>query len=228
MQSISNFMLDARAPAASTSSAPPSAVPAIAETNKQKGAMSETAEEDATVLRLAHETRLWRLANSAQWVAWGIVQAKLPGMPLFSPSADADNKAEEPGTPLTKAVSRTSTAESLAGMSPRRKQSVSFGSASSVLERHKTGTLGSDPLDEVGRAAQEDLRDRRPDPVEEPTGVDAGGEGGEVEGEDEEFDYLAYAWERAMFFWGDAVGLGIVRLEDLPEALREGIKWVRY
>jgi choline kinase len=29
---------------------------------------------------LMHQTRLWRVMNSAQWVAWGIVQAKVPGM----------------------------------------------------------------------------------------------------------------------------------------------------
>lgn len=26
------------------------------------------------------QTRLWRVMGSAQWVAWGIVQAKVPGM----------------------------------------------------------------------------------------------------------------------------------------------------
>jgi len=30
--------------------------------------------------RLRRESRLWRVANSAQWVAWGIVQAKIPRM----------------------------------------------------------------------------------------------------------------------------------------------------
>lgn len=29
---------------------------------------------------LLWQTRLWRVINSAQWVAWGIVQAKVPGM----------------------------------------------------------------------------------------------------------------------------------------------------
>lgn len=27
------------------------------------------------------ETKIWRGINSAQWVLWGIVQAKIPGMP---------------------------------------------------------------------------------------------------------------------------------------------------
>ena len=43
----------------------------------------EAAREESVkkeVDRLMKETRLWRVANSAQWVAWGIVQAKVPGM----------------------------------------------------------------------------------------------------------------------------------------------------
>ncbi|RYP46876.1 hypothetical protein DL768_006973 [Monosporascus sp. mg162] len=34
---------------------------------------------DQQVTELMEETRLWRIANSAQWVAWGILQAKIPG-----------------------------------------------------------------------------------------------------------------------------------------------------
>ena len=41
------------------------------------------------------ETRMWRLANTAQWVAWGIVQAKVPGMPLFDGSnASSESEGE--------------------------------------------------------------------------------------------------------------------------------------
>lgn len=29
---------------------------------------------------LMRQTRLWRVINSAQWAAWGVVQAKIPGM----------------------------------------------------------------------------------------------------------------------------------------------------
>lgn len=35
---------------------------------------------DSRVRYLMHQTRLWRVMNSAQWIAWGIVQAKVPGM----------------------------------------------------------------------------------------------------------------------------------------------------
>ncbi|KAJ2974709.1 hypothetical protein NUW58_g8569 [Xylaria curta] len=46
----------------------------------------------------------------------------------------------------------------------------------------------------------------------------------EEEGDDHGFDYIRYAQERAMFFWGDCVALGLVRLEDLPVTLRENSK----
>lgn len=46
--------------------------------------------------------------------------------------------------------------------------------------------------------------------------------------EDEEFDYLAYAQDRAMFVWGDLVGMGLVKKEDLPETLRNRMKIVEY
>lgn len=71
--SISTFMLDARQPGIPTAS-----TPTVTDESAEK------ASEDAEVARLLHETRLWRLANTAQWVAWGIVQAKVPGMPEFS------------------------------------------------------------------------------------------------------------------------------------------------
>jgi choline kinase len=46
--------------------------------------------------------------------------------------------------------------------------------------------------------------------------------------EKEEFDYLAYAQDRAMFFWGDMVALGLVRREELPEELVRRLKVVEY
>ena len=50
----------------------------------------------------------------------------------------------------------------------------------------------------------------------------------EEEEEEEEagFDYLGYAHERALFFWGDLISLGIVSKEDLPRELLEKIKYV--
>lgn len=100
---------------------------------------AERASEEQTdqhVRELLAETRLWRPANSLFWIAWGVVQAKVPGL-------EDDDVSE----------------------------------------------------DEVG--------------------VD-------------EFDYLSYAQDRALFFWGDCVQMGLVRLEELPEQLRTRVKIVEY
>lgn len=42
--------------------------------------------------------------------------------------------------------------------------------------------------------------------------------------ESDEFDYLAYAQDRALFFWADLVALGIVQRDQLPQTLLEGIE----
>lgn len=117
--SIVDFMLDARYPGGDW------------------GAVEKAREEqiDQQVRELIDEARLWQPANSAQWIAWGIVQAKVPGL-------DGNPADEEPGA--------------------------------------------------------------------------------------DEFDYLSYAQERAMFFWGDCVQLGLVKLEDLPEGLQAKMKLVKY
>ncbi|RFU72686.1 choline kinase [Trichoderma arundinaceum] len=117
--SIVDFMLDARYPGGDW------------------GAVEKAREEqiDQQVRELIDEARLWQPANSAQWIAWGIVQAKVPGL-------DGNPEEEEPGA--------------------------------------------------------------------------------------DEFDYLSYAQDRAMFFWGDCVQLGLVKLEELPEALRARVKLVKY
>ena len=92
------------------------------------------------------ETRVWRIANSAMWVAWGIVQAKIPGLKLLP--------------------------------------------------------------DPNGGAIEED----------------------EAEAEDDAdvFDYLRYSQDRANFFWGDCVQMGLVQQEDLPKKLRSKLKLVSH
>lgn len=127
--SIIDFMLDARAPPGGWGAA---------ERDREE-------QSDRQVRDLLDETRLWRPANSAQWVAWGIVQAKVPGL-------DANN---------------------------------------------------------------EPLRGDAALAAEEEAGAD-------------EFDYLSYAQDRALFFWGDVVQMGLVRAEELPESLRARIKIVEY
>lgn len=143
-------MLDSRAPPAQ-----------IAEEERKR---EEATESEIT--RLMLETRIWRVANSAQWVAWGVVQAKIPEMSTPLPSSPAQ-------------------------------------------------VLDSDPLSPEMVSLAQDAHDKRPE------------EGGDEE-EEEEFDYLGYAQERAMFFWGDVVQLGLVKREELPAGLRKRIKVVEY
>ena len=140
---------------------------------------------ESEVKNLEAETRLWRIANSAQWVAWGIVQAKVPGM-------DEALQARKTSTPKSE----------------------------DTIIRAPEAQLGSDPPSHqgIGRLAQ-DAREKRPESREE---VRDEGEG------EEEFDYLGYAQERAMFFWGDVLQLGIVKREDLPEELLSKVKVVEY
>lgn len=155
-------MLDSRAPPAQ-----------VVEEEKQR---DETLESE--IKRLSHETRLWRVANSAQWVAWGIVQAKVPGM-------DEALEAAKNGTLI-----------------PENTETLT-----------SKGHLDSDPLSPEMKGVADDAHDKRP----------------EEEGdEEEEFDYLGYAQERAMFFWGDVLQLGIVKREELPESLLTKVKVVEY
>ena len=64
-------------------------------------------------------------------------------------------------------------------------------------------------------------------PDSQPTAEESNAEPQQDE-ESEEFDYLAYAQDRAMFFWGDCIQMGVVNKEDLPEELRERVKIVPY
>lgn len=115
-----------------------------------------------------HEIRLWRIANSAQWVAWGIVQAQVEIEGDLLGSDDTATQAEK--------------------------------------NEEKEKEQEKEKADDAERDEEE-----------------------EEEGdEEEEFDYLAYAQERAYFFWGDMLQLGLVKKEDLPAELLGKIKIVRY
>lgn len=127
--SIADFMLDARAPPGGWR-----------EDEKRR---EEKVEKQ--VKELMEEARLWRVANSAFWITWGLMQAKIPGLD------------------------------------------------------------GVNPAEETAAASSE-----------------------EDDGGSEEFDYLAYAQQRALFFWGDCVQMGLIKLEELPEALRASIKLVEH
>jgi choline kinase len=169
---ISDFMLDARAPPGGAGS----------DYDAEEKAREKKMEKD--IERLLHETRLWRIACSASWVAWGIVQAKVPEL-------------DEP---------------------PRK------SIASSVIDKVKA-TLHpqSDPMDEEEREHKEDAKHDRPEGRAQ---EEAHHEGDEEQ--DDEFDYLAYAQERAMFFWGDCLQMGLVKDEDMPEGTRKMLKTVPY
>jgi choline kinase len=143
-------MLDSRAP------------PGEKYSYQEQEAQVERDSEEETK-RLMAETSLWRLANSAQWVAWGIVQAHVPGMPQSEAKAGMNEQARE-----------------LEGATAEM------------------------------RAEAENEED---EPGEE---------------QEEEFDYLAYAQERAMFAWGDAIRLGIVKAEELPGDMQKAVKHVEY
>lgn len=117
-------------------------------------AEAETAVEDlheAEVQFFMRQTRLWRVINSAQWVAWGVVQAKIPGM-------------EE-------------------GIAQQTGQAAQAAQAAPGAEK-----LGEEAEEEDG------------------------------------FDYLAYAQDRAMIFWADMFALGLVREGELPDSVLEHIK----
>lgn len=143
------------------------------------------------------ETRLWRVANSAQWVAWGIVQAKVPE--LDDPQVSTSPEELSPGLPTP-----TSEASPHIASLPSHEPSIDASSTSLPHDhdRRSEGLIAKAILSEQIAS--------------------------EVTDEDEEFDYLAYAQERAMFFWGDVVTLGLMKKEELPEGLRGRLKIVPY
>lgn len=154
---------------------------------------------EAEIRRLMHEARIWRVANSAQWVAWGVVQAKVPGMDMT--------------------LSRQKTTEveldSAPGQNPDRGPDQA-GAAGSLSDTSSTDQT---------RVTQ-GARDKRPEGLV----AEALRDGNDLprEGEEEEFDYLGYAQERAMFFWGDLISLGIVQKHELSADLLQKIKVVEY
>jgi len=143
------------------------------------------------------EARLWRVANSAQWVAWGIVQAKVPELDDTQVAASPDELSPALITPTSDA-------------------SPSMASLPS-----------EQPFEGLHQKQENHSHDKRPEGLI----AEALLSGQNVDGitdEDEGFDYLGYAKERAMFFWGDMVTLGLVKKEELPEELRRRLKIVPY
>ncbi|RAL15578.1 putative choline kinase [Aspergillus homomorphus CBS 101889] len=120
---------------------------------------------EAKIQALMDQTKLWRVITSAQWVAWGIVQAKVPGM--------------EEGIKADAAASNGH-------------GDTANGNGAHV-QRPTDAPTSTPPVD---------------------ADVD----------EADEFDYLAYAQDRAMFFWSDLLSMGFVQEDELPAPLVEQIK----
>jgi len=176
--SISEFLLDSRSRGGSTTN--------LADNSYVEEEAQREREIDLQVEQMLKEVRIWRVANSAQWVAWGIVQAKVPEL-------DADKVHAETESVQKLNEKENDTPQSLDDSTPES----------------KNGAEGVTP-DALAYA------DSAKDPEQH-------------EGEEEEeFDYLAYAQDRAMFFWGDVVGLGLVKKEELPEKLVSRLKMVDY
>ena len=148
------------------------------------------------VTRLMHETRTWRVANSAQWVAWGIVQAKVP----ILDEAYANKQGNQ-----------SSASDTVVGSENQR----------------PTDATRSDSFIPGTTLSKQDDRDQQPEGVKEES-LSKGGELPNEDADEEEFDYLGYAQERAMFFWGDVLQLGIVKEEELPPELLAKVKVVDY
>jgi choline kinase len=178
---ISAFMLDSRAPPGEKYS-------------EQEAQRERQTEDEAR--RLMAETKLWRLANSAMWVAWGIVQAHVPGLPDFD--AEEKRAANIEGTA---AKLESATAELRAAAEISEEKDKKDGSVS-----QKDAAGGNDSTTTDAQSDTDIFKSQ----------------------DEEEFDYLAYAQDRAMFLWGDAVRLGMVGVEELPERVRERIKNVEY
>ena len=186
---IPDFMLDARGPPGP-------------QTDYDAEERARLRKEEDDIQQLLHETRQWRPANTAQWVAWGIVQAKIPEL-------------DEP--------------------KPKSRAGILLNAIHDKLRPHPQ----SDPLTAEEEALKEDAKHDRPegraqeeahdegdaDDSQTATTTEEGTDAGEEEGD---FDYLAYAQERAMFFWGDCLQMGFVKLEDFPVEMRDKLKIVRY
>lgn len=173
---VSSFMLDSRAP-------PGSASNYEAEEKAREQALEEQIE---TFIR---DAKVWRGMCSAHWIAWGIVQAKIPGM-------------EEP-----------------------KPQHSKTGKLIGKVKAHLKPQ--SDPLGKDTLAKQKEAKADRPESreIEE---SHREGDDEEEEASQEEFDYLAYAQDRAMFFWGDCLQLGLVKEENLPQELLRKVKTLKY
>ncbi|KAH0847390.1 hypothetical protein AYO21_03702 [Fonsecaea monophora] len=306
---ISDFMLDARTPGGGVPNAWGGSSgfegPAESDYDKEESERERAQEEE--INRLLQQTRMWRVANSAQWVAWGIVQAKVPELdalqenkatlktmgqriqerrrsvtemisagekkvvekmkglvnkeggddkhqqtehayamsdPLTEeeqriqleshwdrPEGRAQEEAHQEGngdvvvrhpadTPDCHSTCDTTTEKDLEKNTDSNQAATADGGAKSDRpQHHQTEPQhNNDPTDTTS-AREDGASHADGDP-------DAGGD--EPDEPEDEFDYLAYAQDRAMFFWGDCLRLGLVKESDLPRDLVQRAKIVPY
>ncbi|DAA74104.1 TPA_exp: putative Choline kinase [Trichophyton benhamiae CBS 112371] len=147
-------------------------------------------ELEVEVQKLLHEARVWRVANSAMWVAWGIVQAKVPGL-----------EAAVAGTSTP--VAHTSTADAA---SSENNKETALTSDESTDDASTTPTQETVDVQQMLAATDQALQEA------------------EVDEAADEFDYLAYAQDRALFFWADILAIGLIKEEELPMEMLEHIK----
>lgn len=190
LSSISSFMLDSRTPGGLAS------IGDGATYKEEEEKRIQDAEKK--VEALVNEARMWRIANSAQWVAWGIVQAKVPELDDV-----LDSNSDQPAASITASDIATASSDSLDNEAKAKKENKEH-------DKRPEGIIAEALL--RGETVSDAMAEEKDAHVEE----------------EEEFDYLAYAQERAMFFWGDCVELGLVKLEELPPMLKKGIKIVPY
>lgn len=131
---------------------------------------------NAATQTLMRETRLWRPANTAQWVAWGIVQATIPELA----SSEDDNEPDY--------------------------------HQAGKLERGFGPELAPEYLDETAKSIPATAAEAEAEATATACVTD--------------FDYLSYARDRALLFWGDLVAFGIVDEKDLPVDVRRRLKMV--
>ncbi|KAF3481154.1 choline kinase [Arthroderma uncinatum] len=139
-------------------------------------------ELETEVQKLLHEVRVWRIANSAQWVAWGIVQAKVPGI---------EAALAETNLPVAPAPGSSGDATSSNG---ENEDTVT------------TPTQETVDVQQMLAASDQALQEAQVDEAAD------------------EFDYLAYAQDRALFFWADILAIGLIKEEELPKEMLEHIK----
>ncbi|KAF2673561.1 hypothetical protein BT63DRAFT_476060 [Microthyrium microscopicum] len=196
---LSSLMLEARAPS-SNASAPASSAASL----REPPPLPEDEDARRALLdQLRWETRIWRGVNSAQWVMWGIVQAKIEGMPAFEDLKSPYLRARDEGTENR----RDSPLEETGDATPRAEPRVEAGKKE-VVELGESAVASDDIVAADNPVAAEEKEE----------------DGEEGEG----FDYLAYSLDRAKFFWGDVLGLGIMGVEEVPEDVRMLARVVDY